>query len=165
MRPEVLLVFTAIGSSAALGATPLSLPSPPASAYADTESSVTHAFTGWDDLTRFFTLSLEVETNSNTCVQVALGSDRNADNNLAPEETDLIVGFDCGTWFIRNEKSTTHETFAVETDSSLCSRRFNLKPYFDPAWNTAKVTTRGTTNVHAVIFAEFKNNPFRLVLR
>lgn len=155
MKHPLFCIGLAALSSCAL-ATTVNLATPGPTAYADTESAVTHPLSGWDNLTRFFTLSMEVETNANICVQVAFGCDANADGNLAPEETALVCGYDCGAWYARDERNGA---------TPIASATFDLKPYFDPSWNAAKVTTRGSAAVSAVLVTEFKNNPMRIILR
>ena len=81
------------------------LPTPPPSAFADTESSTNIPFAGWNDLTRFMNIRAEVFASLASCVQVAFGTDHN-DGDLTIDETDLVLGYDCGTWFIRDEKET-----------------------------------------------------------
>jgi len=49
-----------------------------------------------------FRLELTFDATPSNNVQVAFGRDDSpADGALAAEETDLIVGWDCGEWFIR----------------------------------------------------------------
>ena len=51
---------------------------------------------------RTFRLEMTFEATPSNNVQVAFGrDDRPADGALAAEETDFIVGWDCGEWFIR----------------------------------------------------------------
>ena len=79
------------------------LPTPPPSAYPDTESSANVAVTNWPGLGRRVKLTLTANFTPSNCVQVALGQDTNADGDLAPEETMLCIGVDCGEPFLRNE--------------------------------------------------------------
>ena len=91
------------------------LPTPPPSAFADTESSTNIPFAGWNDLTRFMNISAEVFASLASCVQVAFGTDRSNDGDLTIDETDLVLGYDCGTWFIRDEKGDA--TYKADTTS------------------------------------------------
>ena len=172
ITPSTLLGL--VGTVLAAGAATVPLAPPPPSAFADTESAVTYPLAGWNDLTRFYSLSMEVETNAVSCVQVAFGTDRNSDGDLAPEETAFVAGYDCGAWFAREEGdlglgSRSRSRVEFEASSSgeagrLPYAKIDLKPVFDPAWNAVKLTTRGTAGAPAIA-VEFKNNPMRISIR
>ena len=185
ITPSTLLGL--VGTVLAAGAATVPLAPPPPSAFADTESAVTYPLVGWDDLTRFYSLSMEVETNAVSCVQVAFGTDRNSDGDLAPEETAFVAGYDCGTWFAREEGDLglgsrsrsrvedeglglgSRSRVEFEPSSSgeagrLPCTKIDLAPVFDPAWDVVKVTTRGTAGAPTVT-VEFKNNPMRISIR
>ena len=79
-------------------------------------------------------------------VQVAFGRDADADGDLAPEETEVRVGCDCGEWLGGGEGA------------------FDLKcPKL--SWNLAKVTTHNVAATNVAVFAKFYNTGFRLILR
>ena len=174
MKTKSPVCLGIVGSVVAAHAASLPLPPPGPSAFADTESAVTYPLAGWNDLTRFYSLSMEVETNAVSCVQVAFGTDRNSDGDLAPEETAFVAGYDCGAWFAREEGdlglgSRSRSRVEFEASSSgeagrLPYAKINLAPVFDPAWDAVKVTTRGTAGAPAIA-VEFKNNPMRIVVR
>ena len=151
-----LLFAAGVAALSGALATTVNLTPPAPSAFADTESAVTYPLAGWDDLTRFYTLSMEVETNAVSCVQVAFGTDRNSDGDLAPEETAFVAGYDCGEWFAREE--------SVGEASRLPYAKIDLASVFDPAWDVVKVTTRGLVGTPTVT-VEFKNNPMRISIR
>jgi hypothetical protein len=76
----------------------------PAPSYADREASGDAALppTNRMDNLRTFRLEMTFEATPSNNVQVAFGRDnRPADGALAAEETDFIIGWDCGEWFIR----------------------------------------------------------------
>ena len=148
ITPSTLLGL--VGTVLAAGAATVPLAPPPPSAFADTESAVTYPLAGWNDLTRFYSLSIEVETNAVSCVQVAFGTDRNT------EETAFVAGYDCGEWFAREE--------SVGEASRLPYAKIDLASVFDPAWDVVKVTTRGTAGAPAIT-VEFKNTPRRIRIR
>ena len=85
-----------IASAATAFAGEQTLPTPPPSGYVDTESSVNVPIADWPRLRRRFTLALAANTSPTGCVQVAFGRDTNGDECLEPEETELVVGNDCG---------------------------------------------------------------------
>lgn len=54
------------------------------------------------DLARTFRLELTFNATPSNNVQVAFGRDTMpVDGKLAAEETDYIIGYDCGEWFLR----------------------------------------------------------------
>ena len=77
------------------------LQSPPPSEFADRESSNTVPIpTGQG---RHLNLTLTFEPTQSNAVQVAFGRDLNNSGTLEPEETELVVGCDCGEWFVQEE--------------------------------------------------------------
>jgi len=91
-------------AACAAGAATLDVPRLPAPAFADREVSGDSALP--EGLTngafRVFRLELAFGATPSNSVQVAFGRDAPpADGLLAAEETDLIVGWDCGEWFLR----------------------------------------------------------------
>ncbi len=94
----------ALLAACAAGAATLDVPRLPAPAFADREASGDSALP--EGLTngafRVFRLELAFDATPSNSVQVAFGRDAPpADGFLAAEETDLIVGWDCGEWFLR----------------------------------------------------------------
>ena len=101
MMRRVLLVFSL--SSLYAGAVTLDVAQLPDPVFADTEVSADAALPGnrFDGL-RVFRLELTFMSTPSNNVQVSFGRDnRPADGKLAAEETDFIVGWDCGEWFLR----------------------------------------------------------------
>jgi hypothetical protein len=95
-----MLVLPALSAAAVtLDVARLSSPS-----FADREAAGDAALppTNRMDNLRVFRLEMTFESTPSNNVQVALGRDnRPADGALASEETDFIVGWDCGEWFLR----------------------------------------------------------------
>ena len=161
------------------------LPSPPPSAYPDTESEANVAVTNWPSLGRRVKLTLTANFTPSNCVQVAFGQDTNADGNLAPEETHLILGVDCGEPFARKEgrartpaapQSQTNEIsfesdcgvpggHTLPTNITSCVFRFKQPSAVDKRCTHAKVTTRGRGNSAAEIAAEITRPGVALILR
>ena len=169
------------------------LPTPPPSAYPDTESEANVAVTNWPALGRRVKLTLSANFTPSNCVQIAFGQDTNSDGNLAPEETHLILGVDCGVPFIREEVKVRgegeHRWFASvlpasgeAVSSPLVSeaQESNLDCSPSPSTFTfafkqpsavakrcthAKVTTRGRGNSAAEIAADITRPGVALILR
>ena len=103
MRNLYLFVLPLSALSAA--AVTLDVARLPAPSQADREVSgdaVLPDATNRMDNLRTFRLEMTFETTPSNNVQVAFGRDnRPADGALAAEETDFIIGWECGEWFIR----------------------------------------------------------------
>ena len=62
-----------------------------------------------------WTASILFEASQTNEVLIALGYDANADGDLAFDETDLLLGCDCGSWYRADLR--TGETFAASTNA------------------------------------------------
>ena len=179
-----LLAMILVLSMAALAVTVE--PMPPCE-FADTEVSTNIAFAvDRAMMSRIeFTVALDATPTNN--VEVAIGTDANADGNLAPEEAAYVFGYDCGRWFERGqsksevvveqwnlstcsagqpeEKSNCHCTTST-SNFDLSSHTFILKMRkLDTAWNLVKVTRRGCGATCELVQAEGRKPGFKLELR
>ena len=120
------------------------IPTPPPSEFVDAESSVNVSLPTNEG--RRVRLTLGFNPTPTNAVCVAFGRDANADGDLAPEETALRVGCDCGEWFGGGEGV------------------FDLK---SPKlrWNIAKVTTHNVADTNVAVTAKFYSTGFALILR
>jgi len=151
------------------------LPTPGPSEYVDTESVANVAVTNWPGLGRRVKLTLSANFTPSNCVQVAFGQDTNADGNLAPEETHLVLGVDCGVPFIREEvgqwrsgilsASTEESNLDCSASPSTFTFRFRQPSPIDKRITHAKVTTRGRGNSAAEIAAEITRPGSALFIR
>ena len=98
MKPLCLL-FCAVAS--AVSALPPVRPSLPAVAHADTETVTNVPFAAWQEHAGKFTFSLTCRTTPTNNVQAAFGTDSDGDGILSLEESDLVVGWDVGAWFVQ----------------------------------------------------------------
>ena len=170
-------LFAAIaGLAFAAFAANFDLPTPPPSPFPDTESSVNVAVTNWPSLGRRVKLTLSANFTPSNCVQIAFGQDSDSDGDLAPEETHLILGVDCGEPFARWEVVVGSRSPTIDvTDSTVGLGRepttniydFTFKqPSADSSrMNFAKITTRGRGNSAAEIAAEIRKPGVVLYVR
>ena len=166
-------LFAAIaGLAFAAFAANFDLPTPPPSSYPDTESSVNAAVTNWPSLGRRVKLILSAHATPSNCVQVAFGQDTDSDGDLAPEETHLVLGVDCGEPFARWEVVVGSRSPTVEWSNFLCTPTTNIYDFtfkqpsaVSSRMNFAKVTTRGRGNSAAEIAAEIIRPGVALILR
>ena len=77
--------------------------SPGAALFADTEASTNVPPPACGGDPHVFGFTLEFNGTVSNAVDVAFGVDADGDDALAPEETRLVMGWDCGEWFMRNE--------------------------------------------------------------
>ena len=108
-----LLLLAALAAVSA-GAVTLDVARLPAPAFADREVSGDAALPAnrLDDM-RTFRLEMTFESTPSNNVQVAFGRDTMpADGFLAAEETDFIVGWYCGEWFLRPQGLKERHTFS-----------------------------------------------------
>ena len=138
---HVLLLLTVACSFVCLART-WSVAELPPGVFADTEvaTNVTVAIPA--DKNRP-TLSLTVDCTPSNSVEVAIGRDADGDGDLASDEADYVLGYDCGEWFVRREEGTGN----VEEDglnAGRMTRDFRLvREYIDFDWNLVKVVRRG----------------------
>ena len=164
------LVFAAFAAN-------FDLPTPPPSPFPDTESPVNVAVTNGPSLGRRVQLILSAHATPSNCVQIAFGQDTNADGDLAPEETHLILGVDCGVPFIREEVnvgkwksgilSASEEEATLDCSPSPLTFTFSLKQPSDVSarFDFAKITTRGREETAAQIAAQITRPGVALILR
>ncbi len=67
----------------------------------DTETVTNVSFAAWQDYAGKFNFSLTCRTTPTNNVQVAFGTDADGDGVLSLAESDLVVGWDCGAWFVQ----------------------------------------------------------------
>jgi len=119
MRNLYLFVLPLSALSAA--AVTLDVARLPAPSQADREVSgdaVLPDATNRMDNLRTFRLEMTFETTPSNNVQVAFGRDnRPADGALAAEETDFIIGWDCGEWFLRPQGLRERYAFSPAVSS------------------------------------------------
>ena len=99
MPKMTILLAAALSALVAAGA-PSRAALPPVT-HADTEVSTNVPFTAALDAAGRFAFDLSCRATPSNNVEVAFGTDANGNGVLEPEETDRVVGWDCGSWFTR----------------------------------------------------------------
>ena len=152
MKLLAMILFLPV-SAVAVTVAPL-----PPSEYADTEVSTNIAFVvERSAMTRVeFTVALDATPTNN--VEVAIGTDTDGDGNLSVEEAAYVFGYDCDTWFCRDQGENKIERTTVDPDlrpRPPLSHTFVLKMRkLDTAWNLVKVTRRGCGAACELVKAE-----------
>lgn len=108
---RTLAVTAALAVTSALFALSPVRPVLPTVEHLDTETVTNVSFSAWQPHLRYFTFKLEFNATPSNNVEVAFGTDGSTgttgvspveDGELSPEERDLVVGWDCGMWFVEN---------------------------------------------------------------
>lgn len=140
----------------------------PPSPWADTEAStnVPLGVLPQGVQVKEFRVGLSFLATPSNNVQVSFGRDADGDGVLSGAETDLKLGWDCGTWMLgmepRRETATTNNVkdltwtlrmrtgtpyalHAAECDTSLVAvtNQPGLSALYDPAWDLMRITVRG----------------------
>ena len=152
-----LLVPLAVSAGVSVG--PL-----PAPDYADTEVSTNFAFSVGEGQSRGIVFTVELQATPSNNVEVAIGVDANEDGRLSVDESELCVGYDCGTWFVRSsaQDAVTSEDVA---DSGVFRRTYRVRARrVNPLWNLVKVTRRGVDVSAESVSVESVEHGFRVRL-
>lgn len=71
-----------------------------ASPYLDTEVVTNFPCASWRNHLKTFSVTLAFAATPSNNVQMAFGTDVDHDGALSPDEERLVVGWDCGEWFL-----------------------------------------------------------------
>ena len=118
--------------------------------FADTEVTTNIPVNVFRSDVRGLDVSVELCATPSNNVQAAFGRDADGDGVLAPEETDLVLGWDCGRWFAE-DVATGARAFA-EDDAPAAENRFlRWHGELDGAGGVSRLAV---TNTSGVAFAE-----------
>ena len=159
--PVLLAGFFAFASSAM--SAEQTLPTPPPSEFADRETSTAVPIPS--DEGRHLNLTLAFEPTPSNAVLVAFGRDLNGSETLEPEETELIVGCDCGFPVVGVESSGSCTVVGSTATPTIYT--FTLKQPKDVSsrCNLAKVTTHNLADTNLTVTADFYTKGTALILR
>ena len=97
-------------------------------------------------------------------VEVAIGCDADEDGCLSVDESELCVGYDCGTWFVRSSAQDAVTTEDVD-DSGVFHRTYRVRARrVNPLWNLVKVTRRGYSTAAESVSVEHVEHGFKVRL-
>ena len=180
LRIALVVVCATVGIIAR--ATDITLPTPPPSSYPDSESTANVAVTNGTCLCRRVKLTLSADFTPSNGVQIAFGQDTDSNGDLAPEETHLVLGVDCGEPFAHWEVVVGSRSPTIDVADSTVG--LGLEPTTNPTPSPltftfsfkqpsdvsrrithAQVTTRGRGESAAQIAAEIFRLGTALFLR
>ena len=154
-----LLILSSASVAAGVAVGPL-----PAPEFADTEVSTNFVFSVGEGQNRSLIFTVELQATPSNNVEVAIGVDADEDGNLSLDESELCVGYDCGTWFVRSALNDAVTTTDVE-DSGVFRRTYRVRAgRVNPQWNLVKVTRRGVDASAEGVLVEKVEQGFRVRL-
>ena len=126
-----LFFFTIVVVSAVFALPPARSVLPPVE-HLDTETVTNMPFTAWQRNLRDFTVNLSFVATPSNNVEIAFGTDTGTtgilpvgDGELSPDECDLVIGWDCGFWFV--EDGETGERFTAAPAGGCGLHDFTLR--------------------------------------
>ena len=132
--------------------------------YADTEVSTNFAFSAGEGQSRGIVFTVELQASPSNNVEVAIGVDADGDGSLSVDESELCVGYDCGTWFVRSSAQDAVTTEDVD-DSGVFRRTYRVRARrVNPLWNLVKVTRRGYSTAAESVSVEHVEHGFKVRL-
>ena len=111
-------------SALASPSVPVSLPPV---VHADTETTTNVVFAAGIPYSGRFALSLECLATPSNNVQAAFGPDTNANGVLDLEETELLMGWDCGAWFVQQGYDAARLTAHAIPTNGIGSLSWNIR--------------------------------------
>lgn len=168
--PSIALIVASL--AAAVGAAPFRPVVLPVVDRLDTEVTTNVSITAWQMRAARFSFSLSCLATPTNNVEAAFGIDMDGDGALSARETALVVGWDCGTWFVRkgmdgrrvaetpvstNEMktlawnyrltaSTATPRLCVQADDEAVFADLTMEApawLYDRGWNLMRLTGRG----------------------
>ena len=161
---------------------------PPAQ-YADTETTTNVPFAMGANGRHTFRFALSFAGTPSNNVEVAFGADSDSNGILSSSETELVVGWDCGRWFLWDfatgtrhwsEQSAggTHRIdWTTALDATNAATRIaavfdggklfttitdTMPPWMhNPAWNIMRLTGRGTDELEEMFVLTPEGTTFR----
>ena len=154
-----LPLFASLAAAAGIAVGPL-----PAPDYADTEVSTNFVFSVGDGPNRGIVFTVELQATPSNNVEVAIGVDADEDGRLSVDESELCVGYDCGTWVVRSASDDAITTTDA-ADSGVFRRTYRVRARrVNPLWNLVKVTRRGIGAAAESVSVEHVEHGFKVRL-
>ena len=155
----LLPLFTWTSAAAGVAVGPLPAPELP-----DTEVSTNFVFSVGEGQNRSLVFTVELQAAPSNNVEVAIGVDADEDGNLSLDESELCVGYDCGTWFVRSASDDAITT-SDAAGSGVFRRTYRVRASrVNPLWNLVKVTRRGVDASAEGVLVESVERGFRVRL-
>jgi len=155
----LLSIFTAV---CVLG---FEVPTLPPSPFPDTEAVTNLPLVVLAESPRRLRFSVELPASPSNNVEVAIGRDADCNGRLSLDESNVVVGYDCGEWFVRSAAKDSVTCEAVPS-SGVFRRTYEIRSRnVDPSWNLVKVTRRGQSAADCAVAFELVESGFALRLQ
>ena len=159
MRKYLAAIVVANLVVCACAAAEYEVPQLPSAVLPDTEVSTNVSLLAYCPGTdQVFSLRLQAGNCSSNEVLVAVGHDADGDGDLAFDETDFVLGCDCGERYFVDYAA--QRVLGNVGDSILIRRRD-----YNPAWNLAKIVKRGEGDVGEVVTVSVNTRAFSLIFK
>ena len=188
---KVVAAICALACAAAFGAVMPQLPEP---SHADTEVWTNVPCAQLLSDAKRLEVVIDFTGTASNCVQAAFGCDADGNGDLSADETDALVGWRAGDWFIEDVKggrrfreSSSHggaETRRLEfrvaageggakSASVVCdgAAKFeealggDLRWLYGRGWNMAKVTRRGVDSPGEIVLVASDHGGMKFIVR
>ena len=157
MRFAAAVLF-ALFSFSALAAARVVVPSLPEAVTPDAEVATNFPLNVSAARLQTLTLSVAFDSCVTNEVLVVLGTDADSDGDLSMDETDIVLGCDCGAWYRADFRTGEIET--AMTNALVIGKR-----EFDPSWNLAKVVRRGFGEIGETVSLDEERVRFDIRIR
>ena len=166
MRIVATVLLAVLVHASAFAAARVAVPSLPEPVRPLAEAETNVVFDAGAAGENLWRLVVELDASASNCVEVVLGVDADADGALGIEEGEFCVGWDCGEWFWRDRRGGDAGLAAdaggprrLEWSVSLGRDRsarwvsgivflgVPAPTCFNPAWNMARVVSRGAESL------------------
>ena len=128
---RAMIVLLLMGTMSVWASQPTALSLPPV-VHVDTEVMTNVVISSWQRGSAKFSFSLSCLATPSNNVEAAFGADANANGSLEPDETDLVVGWNRGNWFVQNgvdgERFSGASTSMEDVKTLAWSYRFSAAP-------------------------------------
>ena len=138
-----LTVGLAVGLALGAGAVPFKTVGLPAVDRIDTEETTNVSIAAWQLRAAKFSFSLSSLATPSNNVEAAFGTDTDGDGTLSARETALVVGWDCGAWFVQKGMDGRRVSEASATTNEVKTLAWNYRLTASPESPRLSATADG----------------------
>ena len=119
--------------------------------HVDTEVTTNVVISSWQRGSAKFAFSLSCIATPSNNVEVAFGEDVNTNGVLEPEETDLVVGWNRGAWFVQNGTDGERLSVVSTSEEDVKTFAWSYRLTSAPVPTRLEVATDGGGGVSRVV--------------
>ena len=140
---KFLPVLLSVGCLPVLWAVPFRPVNLPAVEHLDTEVTTNVSIAAWQLRAAKFSFSLSSLATPSNNVEAAFGTDTDGDGTLSARETALVVGWDCGAWFVQKGMDGRRVSEASATTNEVKTLAWNYRLTASPESPRLSATADG----------------------